>query len=83
MEVKCRQNALDSTTNRLTENSTHLEIYRGDPTQVETSGETNDQSHKEKQESYHISAMPPGWIREVRQRKAGKTAGKLDVYITR
>lgn len=28
------------------------------------------------------SAMPPGWIREVRQRKAGKTAGKLDVYIT-
>ncbi|KAM4563878.1 methyl-CpG-binding domain protein 4 isoform 2-T2 [Odontesthes bonariensis] len=27
------------------------------------------------------SSIPPGWIREVRQRKAGKTAGKLDVYI--
>ncbi|KAF7210260.1 transcript variant X3 [Nothobranchius furzeri] len=26
--------------------------------------------------------MPHGWIREVRQRRTGKTAGKLDVYIT-
>ncbi|KAM7411638.1 hypothetical protein PAMA_021565 [Pampus argenteus] len=42
--------------------------------QLETSGDINNQSH--------TSGMPPGWIREVRQRKAGKTAGKLDVYIT-
>uniref|UniRef100_A0A3P9I3I3 Methyl-CpG-binding domain protein 4 n=1 Tax=Oryzias latipes TaxID=8090 RepID=A0A3P9I3I3_ORYLA len=28
------------------------------------------------------SLMPPGWIKVVKQRKTGKTAGKLDVYIT-
>ncbi|XP_030588635.1 methyl-CpG-binding domain protein 4 [Archocentrus centrarchus] len=42
----------------------------------------NHQSHKEGDVMCPTSAMPPGWIREVRQRKAGKTAGKLDVYIT-
>ncbi|XP_077427653.1 methyl-CpG-binding domain protein 4 [Vanacampus margaritifer] len=26
--------------------------------------------------------MPHGWTREVRQRRAGKTVGKVDVYIT-
>lgn len=40
------------------------------------------QSHKDEEDACHTSAIPPGWIREVRQRKAGKTAGKLDVYIT-
>ncbi|XP_037539891.1 methyl-CpG-binding domain protein 4 [Nematolebias whitei] len=28
------------------------------------------------------TSVPHGWIREVRQRKTGKTAGRLDVYIT-
>ncbi|XP_070696103.1 methyl-CpG-binding domain protein 4 [Pempheris klunzingeri] len=50
--------------------------------QLQTSGDINNQSCKDKDESCRTSTMPPGWIREVRQRKAGKTAGKLDVYIT-
>lgn len=48
----------------------------------ETSEDINNQSHNE-DGACHISTMPPGWVREVRQRKTGKTAGKLDVYITR
>ncbi|XP_006796497.1 methyl-CpG-binding domain protein 4 [Neolamprologus brichardi] len=42
----------------------------------------NHQSLKEEDILCPSSALPPGWIREVRQRKAGKTAGKLDVYFT-
>ncbi|XP_034446528.1 methyl-CpG-binding domain protein 4 [Hippoglossus hippoglossus] len=63
-------------------------IYSGETTthlskciQLETSGDMDNQSHKDRDDSCHISTMPPGWIREVRQRRAGKTAGKLDVYI--
>lgn len=32
--------------------------------------------------SFCTSSLPPGWSREVRQRKTGKTAGKIDVYFT-
>lgn len=29
------------------------------------------------------TSLPPGWTRETRQRKKGKTAGKMDTYIIR
>ncbi|XP_023128897.2 methyl-CpG-binding domain protein 4 isoform X1 [Amphiprion ocellaris] len=50
--------------------------------ELETRRDMDNQSHKDEHDSWHTSTMPPGWMREVRQRKAGKTAGKLDVYIT-
>ncbi|XP_071332729.1 methyl-CpG-binding domain protein 4 [Trachinotus anak] len=50
--------------------------------QLETSGDIHNESRKDGNELCHTSTMPPGWIREVRQRRTGKTAGKLDVYIT-
>nr|XP_043893329.1 methyl-CpG-binding domain protein 4 [Solea senegalensis] len=51
--------------------------------QLETSGDRNNQSKEDKEDLCQISTtMPTGWIREVRQRRGGKTAGKLDVYIT-
>lgn len=64
--------------------STLLEMYPSScDIQLQTDGDINNQSRKDMDDSCHTSTMPPGWIREVRQRKAGKTAGKLDVYITR
>ncbi|XP_037629864.1 methyl-CpG-binding domain protein 4 [Sebastes umbrosus] len=50
--------------------------------QLENSGDITNQSHKDEDDSSRTSALPGGWIREVRQRKAGKTAGKMDIYIT-
>lgn len=49
--------------------------------QLETKGKGN--NSKDVDCVCDSSTMPPGWLREVRQRKTGKTAGKLDVYIIR
>ncbi|XP_060912890.1 methyl-CpG-binding domain protein 4 [Labrus mixtus] len=50
--------------------------------QLETDGDINNDRCKDRADSPSTLTMPPGWIREVRQRKGGKTVGKLDVYIT-
>ncbi|KAJ8016164.1 hypothetical protein DPEC_G00004350 [Dallia pectoralis] len=39
-------------------------------------------TRKEDKESCQPSRIPLGWLREERQRKSGKTAGKIDIYIT-
>ncbi|XP_042347821.1 methyl-CpG-binding domain protein 4 [Plectropomus leopardus] len=63
-------------------NSTPLKMHPSCDFQLDTSGDINNQSHKDEGDSCHTSTLPLGWTREVRQRKAGKTAGKMDVYIT-
>lgn len=40
------------------------------------------QRTRQDEESCQPSSMPLGWVRVVRQRKSGKTAGKMDIYIT-
>ncbi|XP_068196846.1 methyl-CpG-binding domain protein 4 [Antennarius striatus] len=48
---------------------------------LESSSDTSAQGLVDDADASHTPRMPPGWIREVRQRKRGKTAGKMDVYI--
>ncbi|TNN48266.1 Methyl-CpG-binding domain protein 4 [Liparis tanakae] len=57
-------------------NSTPLKMH------TDCDDKKNNQSPKCEDDSRRTSTLPHGWIREVRQRKAGKTAGKMDIYIT-
>ncbi|XP_056278123.1 uncharacterized protein mbd4 isoform X3 [Pseudoliparis swirei] len=63
-------------------NSTPLKMHTDCDARLETSDKRNNQSPKCEDDSRRTSTLPHGWIREVRQRKAGKTAGKMDIYIT-
>ncbi|KAJ3586511.1 hypothetical protein NHX12_012909 [Muraenolepis orangiensis] len=47
-----------------------------DFTNIQSTTEEGDSS------SSHTLTMPTGWTRVVKTRKAGKTAGKMDIYIT-
>nr|XP_040048109.1 methyl-CpG-binding domain protein 4 isoform X2 [Gasterosteus aculeatus aculeatus] len=52
-------------------------------TGCDTRLETSDDNQSPRcDDSRRASTLPFGWSREVRQRKAGKTAGKVDICIT-
>ncbi|XP_034393831.1 methyl-CpG-binding domain protein 4 [Cyclopterus lumpus] len=63
-------------------NSTPLKMLTSCDTRLETGDKKNNQSPKSEDASRRTSTLPRGWIREVRRRKTGKTAGKMDIYIT-
>lgn len=79
--------AVSTTSEATTEFRSNTTLLKMHPTscdlQLQTGRVIYNQSGKDEDDSSRTSTVPPGWTREVRQRKTGKTAGKLDVYIIR
>ncbi|XP_030280115.1 methyl-CpG-binding domain protein 4 [Sparus aurata] len=77
--------AVSTTSEATTEFRSNTTLLKMHPTscdlQLQTGRVIYNQSGKDEDDSSRTSTVPPGWTREVRQRKTGKTAGKLDVYI--
>lgn len=56
-------------------------MYPSETIQHSPCEDLNDSITKDHLSLPTLSSLPTGWNREVKQRKTGKTAGKLDVYV--
>lgn len=86
IQILHRPNQVKAASPRGTTVTQPLKMHSAAPrndSQLETNGDTDDKADKDAGDLSHTATAPPGWIREVKRRKSGKTAGKLDVYFIR